>query len=113
MKSLKEQLDVFLNKQEDKDNCISAEEFENIFLSGFINQIQSNIIQFFNFELIDTNDGNCEIIARLKDNNETTCHILKEFFLKENLPIIKSMFGVPITPDVQIIKNDVIKLDDK
>lgn len=91
-----EQLEEYLNKHPNKENCISAKEFKTIFIMGFISQMQINVEEFFNFKLIDTNNGNCEIIATLKENNEVTCHIFKEFFLKENLKAVKELFGMPI-----------------
>ena len=93
--SLSEQLHEFLKNHPHKDDCISVEEFKEIFLLGFAKQMQIDIEQFFEFKVEDIGQGNCNIIANLKQNNETTCHILNEFFLKENLSQIKAMFGMP------------------
>ena len=95
--NLQEQLNEFLNNHPNKDECISAEEFKEIFLLGFARQIQLDIEQFFDFKVENVGNGNCNIVARLKQNNETTCHILNEFFLKENLFQVKTMFGAPDT----------------
>lgn len=108
--NLQEQLEQFLDKQGDKDTYISAEEFKTIFLLGFAKQLQIEIEQFFEFTVQDVGDGNCNIIAKLKRNNETTCHVLREFFLKENLQQVKNMFGVPETIQLEDIGDGVAEI---
>ena len=95
--NLQEQLDEFLNSHSNKEDYITAEEFKEIFLLGFARQMQIDIEQFFDFKVEDVGNGNCNIIAKLKRSNETTCHILNEFFLKENLSQVRAMFGMPET----------------
>lgn len=108
--NLQEQLIEFLNKQNNKDECISPEEFKKMFLLGFTKQIQIDVEQFFDFTVEDMGNGNCNIIARLKKNNETTCHILNEFFLKKNFSQVKAMFGVPDIATVEDIGDGIIEI---
>lgn len=109
---LEKQISQFLekHKKDNNEEFISSKEFINIFLMGFVSQIQKDILQFFNFKLIDTEDDNCIIEASLKKDNIVQCHILKEFFLKENLPIIKNMFGLPIEVDLKDINSGVVEI---
>ena len=107
---LYEQLTEFLNKQDNKDECISASEFKEVFLLGFAKQMQLNIEQFFNFKVVDVGNGDCNIIATLKQNNETTCHILNEFFLKENYFQVKTMFGAPEEVVVEDIGDGIAEI---
>lgn len=93
--NLHEQLSEFLNNQSNKEDYISVDEFKEMFLLGFSRQIQLDVEQFFDFKVEDVGNGNCNIIATLKQNNETICHVLNEFFLKENFNQVKAMFGVP------------------
>lgn len=111
--NLQEQLSEFLNKQSNKDDCISAEEFKNMFLLGFARQMQIDVEQFFEFIVEDAGNGNCNIIARLKQNNETTCHVLNEFFLKENLSQVRAMFGVPDVASIEDIGDGVIEVQNE
>jgi hypothetical protein len=99
--NLYEQIYDFLNNHPNKEDCISAEEFKEMFLLGFARQMQLDIEQFFEFTVEDVGNGNCNIVAKLKQTHETTCHILNEFFLKENLPQVKAMFGMP---DVAVLE---------
>lgn len=108
--NLFEQLTEFLNNHPNKEQCISAKEFKEMFLLGFARQMQIDIEQFFNFKVEDTGNGNCNIVATLKQNNETTCHILNEFFLKENLCQVKAMFGVPDTMTLENIGDGLAEL---
>ena len=108
--NLLEQLNDFLNNKDKKEEYISAEEFKEIFILGFAKQLQLDVEKFFNFNLIDTNDGNCQIVATLKQNTETTCHVLNEFFLKKNLPIVKNMFGIPDVVNVHNIGTGIAEL---
>lgn len=108
--NLQEQLTEFLNNHPNKKDCISAEEFKTMFLLGFAKQIQIDVEQFFDFKVEDTGNGNCNIIARLKQSNETTCHILNEFFLKENLSQVKAMFGMPEVTTLEDIGDGVIEI---
>lgn len=110
MNSLENQLNDFIVKQTNKDDCITAKEFKEIFLLGFAKQMQVDVEQFFEFQLEDVGNGNCNIIARLKKDNETTCHILNEFFLKKNLNQIKQLFGVPDIPEICTVDEGVIEL---
>ena len=107
---LQEQLAEFLKNHPNKDECISAEEFKEMFLLGFAKQIQIDVEQFFNFEVEDIGNGNCNIVAKLKQSNETTCHILNEFFLKENLSIVKAMFGTPDVPSIEEVGNGIAEI---
>lgn len=108
--SLHEQLTEFLNNHPKKDECITAEEFKQIFLLGFAKQMQIDIEQFFEFTVDDIGEGNCNIIAKLKQTNETTCHVLNEFFLKENLSQVKTMFGIPDKAQLEEIGDGVIEI---
>lgn len=110
---LEEQIKNFLATKDNKDSYISAKEFKDIFLLGFAKQMQIDIEQFFDFTLIDTKDGNCQIIAHLKKDNETVCHILNEFFLKENLQLVKNMFGAPSYASVENIGDGVAEIQNK
>ena len=108
--TLQEQLDKFLNAQNNKEEYISAKEFKDIFLLGFARQMQIDIEQFFEFKVEDVGNGNCNIVAKLKQSNETTCHILNEFFLKENLPQVKVMFGMPETAILEEIGDGIAEI---
>lgn len=108
--NLQDQLHEFLNKQTNKQKYITAKQFTEIFLLGFTRQMQIDVEQFFNFEVIDMGNGNCNIVARLKQNNETICHILNEFFLKENLSQIKQMFGVPEIANLEEIGDGIAEI---
>ena len=108
--NLLEQLTEFLNSHPNKERCIAAEEFKEMFLLGFVRQMQIDVEQFFEFKVDDVGNGNCNIIARLKQDNETICHILNEFFLKENLSQVKKMFGVPETGIIKEIGDGLIEL---
>ena len=109
---LEKQIEEFLenHKKTISEETISAKEFTNIFMLGFISQIQKDILQFFNFKLIDTDDDNCIIECSLKQDNITQCHILKEFFLKENLPIIKNMFGLPMEVSLEDVGSGIVEI---
>ena len=108
--NLQKQLDEFLNNHPNKENCITSEEFKEMFLLGFARQMQIDIEQFFDFKVEDVGNGNCNIIARLKQNNETTCHILNEFFLKENLSQVRAMFGMPETTILEEIGDGLAEI---
>ena len=112
---LENQIKEFLENHKDtiKEETISSKEFVNIFLMGFVSQIQKDILQFFNFKLIDTNDDNCIIECSLKKDNVTQCHILKEFFLKENLPIVKNMFGMPLEVNLEEVDSGILEIKDE
>ena len=109
--NLQEQLDNFLKNHPNKDKCISAEEFKQMFLLGFARQMQIDIEQFFEFIVEDVGNGNCNIVAKLKQNNETTCHVLNEFFLKENLPQVKAMFGMPEITTIEEIGDGIAEVN--
>ena len=108
--NLQEQLNNFLNNLPNKDECINAKEFKEMFLLGFARQMQLDIEQFFEFKVEDTGNGNCNIIANLKQNNETVCHVLNEFFLKKNLSQVQAMFGTPETSVLEEIGDGVIEI---
>ena len=108
--NLQEQLNEFLNNHPNKEECITAEEFKEMFLLGFARQMQIDIEQFFDFKVEDVGNGNCNIIARLKQSNETTCHILNEFFLKENLFQVRAMFGMPETTILEEIGDGLAEI---
>ena len=108
--TLYEQLVDFLKNHPSKDNCISAEEFKKIFLLGFARQMQIDVEQFFEFNVEDIGDGNCNIIAKLKQNNEIICCVLNEFFLKENLSQVKEMFGMPEISTLKEIADGVAEI---
>ena len=108
--TLQEQLDKFLNAQSNKENYITAEEFKEIFLLGFVRQMQIDVEQFFEFKVDNIGNGHCNIIARLKQGNETICHILNEFFLKDNLSQVKEMFGIPELGTIEEIGDGLIEL---
>ena len=108
--NLCEQLNEFLTNHPEKEKCISADEFKEIFLLGFARQMQIDVEQFFEFKVEDIGNGNCNIVAKLKQNNETTCHILNEFFLKENLSQVKAMFGMPETTILEEIGDGIAEI---
>lgn len=108
--NLQEQLTDFLDKHPNKSNCISAKEFKEMFLLGFTRQMQIDVEQFFNFEVEDVGNGDCNIISKLKQSNETTCHILNEFFLKENLSKVRDMFGIPNTVSLEEIGDGLAEI---
>lgn len=110
--SLLEQIKKFyeVHKDDFDDEVIKPEEFLNIFLLGFVSQIQKDIVQFFNFELIDTNDNNCVIRCSLNKDNVTDCNILNEFFLKKNLNLIKTMFGLPLEVNLEDISSGIVEI---
>jgi hypothetical protein len=104
------QLEVFLTTHPNKEKCISAEEFKQMCLLGFARQIQLDVEQFFDFQVEDVGSGNCNIIARLKQSNETTCHVLNEFFLKENLSQVRAMFGMPESINSKEVESGIIEI---
>ena len=72
--------------------------------------MQLDIEQFFEFNVEDIGNGDCNIVARLKQQNETTCHVLNEFFLKENLSQVKAMFGVPNVVNLEDVGDGLIEI---
>lgn len=103
------QIKNYLDKNYSKDN-ISAEEFYDLFISGFILQSQLEIEKFFDFKLIEENEG-CKIIAHLKKDFELICDILPDFLLKKNYEISKELFGSPIELEKTNINQVDIKLN--
>ena len=110
--NLLEQLQDFLNKQPNKEDCITAQDFKDMFILGFISQMQIEVEKFFKFEVIDCGNGDCNIVAKLKQSNETTCHILNEFFLKKNFDQVKQMFGLPIESNVVDVADGIAEIKD-
>lgn len=107
---LKEQIEkLFANIN--NDEIITADEFINIFLLGFVRQMQINPEQYFKFNVSEQDDnGNFNIEATLKNDFSVICNIAKEFILKENLELTKQMFGVPTGGSFENISDGVVEV---
>lgn len=107
---LKEQIEKLFSNN-DKDDIITADEFVNIFLMGFVRQIQINPEQYFKFTVGEQDsNGNFNIEASLKNDFSVICNIAKEFILKVNLDITKRMFGIPEQGSFENIGDGVVEV---
>lgn len=109
-KTLEQQLTDFLKNHPNKDNCISAKEFKELFLLGFAKQMQIDVEKFYDFTVIDNGNGDCIIEAKLKNNKLINCNVLNEFFLKSNISQVKQMFGVPDYAEIKPISDGTVEI---